>query len=74
MAKFRKKNNKSFHRKNQWTDFYDDVETQSCDEWEMKQDIQAQWDEFHQAILQNNADHLNDLLPPISSSILLYCI
>ena len=63
------KRNRS-HRKNQWIDSYDDVEEQWNEEFEeeqqIKRDIQAQWDEIHQAINENNADLLCTLLPPVN--------
>ena len=53
--------------KNQWIDSYDDDVEEQCDEdQQMKSDIQAQWDEIHQAINENNADLLNTLLPPVN--------
>ncbi|UJR19677.1 hypothetical protein I4U23_022811 [Adineta vaga] len=65
-----RKKNKSLYGRSQSIHFYDDIDTQSCEkwdeEWEMKQDIQSQWDQIHQAIRQNNVGQLNDLLPPIN--------
>ncbi|CAF0935501.1 unnamed protein product [Adineta ricciae] len=57
-------------KKNQRIDSDDDAAIRSCvdwnEDWETEQDIRAQWDEIHQAIHQNNAEHLDDLLPPIN--------
>ena len=58
------KRNRS-QKKNEWIDLYD-IEEQRDEEQQMKNDVQAQWDEIHQAINENNADLLYTILPPVN--------
>ncbi|CAF1586682.1 unnamed protein product [Adineta ricciae] len=62
------------NRTNHLLEFYNKVENESCKEsdgeWQIRQEIRNQWDAIHQAIDENNPEHLNNLLP---SKNLCYC-
>ncbi|CAF1369271.1 unnamed protein product [Adineta ricciae] len=62
------------NRTNHLFEFYNEVENESCKEsdggWQIRQEIRNQWDAIHQAIDENNPEHLNNLLP---SKNLCYC-